>query len=360
MQGMTAIMKIDAGHSRKMPQEDPPVRRGRIAPGFIAAACLFLTVGAAKKPSSSEITWPSPPEQPRISYLQSIAEPVDLGIKRSGWGRFIKWIVGADQGINQKLIKPFGIGLDEADNLCVTDTGANVVCFFDAAEKRWHRWGRIEKVRFSTPVAIAKRGDRIFVADSALQAVVAFNTKGKLQFQITNGLARPVGLAISGDRLFVVDSHLNKVLVFDLDGGLKSEFGHRGGGDGEFNSPSHISSDRQGHLLVTDSLNGRVQLFNTKGEFQGKIGSSGNTPGHFGRPKGVAADAAGRVYVIDALHDNLQIFQRDGRLLLTLGEAGSKPGQFWLPNGIAITRDNRIFIADSYNRRIQLLKYVGP
>jgi hypothetical protein len=105
-----------------------------------AMAGLALAVpGCAtdkQKAALPSLVWPAPPEEPRVSFVQSIAQPSDLGFKNSGWSRIANWLVGAQKS-NEKLSKPFGIALDDADNLCLTDTGANVVCYFDAAQKRW-------------------------------------------------------------------------------------------------------------------------------------------------------------------------------------------------------------------------------
>jgi DNA-binding beta-propeller fold protein YncE len=302
--------------------------------------------------------WPSPPAEPRVALVQVISRPADAGVTVSGFGRLANWLTGADKG-NEQLVKPFGLCLDEKDNLCLTDTGANVVSYFDRARKTWQRWGKVGAVRFISPVAIASRNGLFFVADSGRASVVVFNLKGRLQFEITNHLARPSGLTIVDNRLLVVDSQRHCVVSFDLTGRFLSEFGRRGSDVGEFNYPTHIAADETGHLFVTDSMNGRVQVFDAEGRFKNRIGAGGDAPGNFSRPKGVSVDSFGHVYVVDGLFDNLQIFDAEGRFLLNLGESGSNPGQFWLPNGIAISGRNEIFIADSYNRRVQVLQYIG-
>jgi DNA-binding beta-propeller fold protein YncE len=312
--------------------------------------------GPATPPAS--VVWPPPPDEPRVRFVSAISQPADFGFKSSGWSKVANWIIGAPVE-NQKFRKPFGLGLDESDNLCLTDTGANVVWFFDLAQSHCQRWEKVGKLRFLSPVAVAKRGNTIFVADSALGSVIAFDTKGKLLFEIKRELQRPVGLAISNGQLFVADSQLNAIVVFDLNGRFLRQFGERGGGPGEFNFPTHVTVDAQGSVLVTDSMNGRIQRLDPQGKYESRIGSPGDSSGHFSRPKGVAMDSQGHVYVVDGLFGNIQIFNSEGQLLLALGGVGSKPGEFWLPNGIAISHDNRIFVADSYNRRMQILKYVG-
>jgi DNA-binding beta-propeller fold protein YncE len=319
-----------------------------------AAAAL-----ARRTAAPPPLVWPRPPDPPRLAYVRSIEGPADVGIKRSVFGKIANWVTGARRD-SEQLVKPFGIALDEKGNLCVTDTGANVVCFFDRTRKLWRRWEKIGKLRFASPVAVAKRGPAIYVADSALGAVIVFNEKGELLFEIRAGLRRPAGLTIVGERLFVVDSQFQGVLIFDLLGQPAGEFGHRGAGEGEFNFPTHISADPAGtSLLVTDSMNNRIQFLDLQGRFLRQVGSVGDTPGHFSRPKGTAVDSFGHLYVIDANFDNVQLFDRQGHLLMDLGETGSQPGEFWIPNGIAISRDNEIYVTDSYNQRVQVFKFIG-
>src|SRR4051812_39857319 len=243
--------------------------------------------------------WPPPPDAPRIVYVQSITQPADAGVRQSRLKRFSNWVTGGNAG-NEKFAKPFGIALDDKGNLCLTDTGANAISCFDPAAKRWQHWERAGDVRFSAPVAVARKGNVLFVADSALGTVVAFDTDGKPRFRIKHDLERPSGLVISNDRLFVADSQQHCIVSFDLKGKLLSKFGRRGIGPGEFNFPTHLAADGEGHLFVTDSINSRVQVFDAAGKFQAQIGSAGDTSGHFSRPKGVAVDTFGHIYVVDA------------------------------------------------------------
>lgn len=313
---------------------------------------------AGSAPVAASLVWPSPPDKPRIAWLQSIVQPADLGTKTSSFGRFAHWVTGSEKG-NEPIGKPFGIAMDENDGLCVTDTASNAVCYFDRVKKKWRRWDKLGKFQFISPVSVAKQKGNFYVADSGLGAVVVFNENSKLLFQITDKLERPTGLAITTGKLFIADSQRHSVICFDLAGHYLFEFGHRGAGPGEFNFPTHVAADADGNLFITDSLNNRIQVFSPDGRFKNQIGAIGDSLGQFSRPKGVAVDSFGHVYVVDALFDNVQVFDRDGRFLLNFGSAGTEPGEFWMPAGIAINRDNEIFIADSYNHRVQVFDYVG-
>lgn len=325
---------------------------------FVALGFVFLTASAKAAEPKPLPVWPPPPQAPCIVYVRDIAGPQDIGAKLPFFTRLLDTVTGTG-GDTRKLDRPFGLSLDESGNLLVTDTGANTVCCFDFARKKWLCWNAAGKRKFLSPVAAVRRGQTFFVADSALGEVLAFDEQGRLQFEITNHLERPTGLALLGDKLLVVDSHLHKIVVCGLRGEFISSFGKRGLGDGEFNFPTHVAVDARKNIYVTDSLNHRVQVFSEDGKFVRAFGGAGDGPGHFSRPKGVAADSAGHVYVVDAVFGNVQIFNAAGQLLLDFGRGGSGPGEFWLPNAIAINSRNEIFVSDAYNHRVQVFRYTG-
>jgi len=334
-----------------------------------AAALLLLLAGWENCPGSAPPqkpaadtaparVWPSPPAEPRISFVQSISRAADLGMRTSGWSRLANLVTGNNRD-QENLVKPCGIALDESDNLCLTDTGTGRVWFFDLGKKRAQSWDKVGKFTFASPVSIAKRKYRLYVADSALQKVVAFDTAGKFLFAIDQTNGRPAGLAASNDRLFVADSAMHRILVYSLTGEPVQQWGKRGAAPGELNFPTHLAVNDQGQLWVTDAMNARVQLFDAAGASLSIVGSAGDSSGHLNRPKGVAVDRFGHVYVVDALFDNFQIFSAQDGFLLAVGSPGSEPGQFWMPAGIAIDRKDRIYVSDSYNGRIQVFQYLN-
>jgi len=322
--------------------------------GLWGLPCLVV----AAPPLAALPAWPPPPAQPDIVYVRAISGPTDIGAQAPFFTRLANSITGVGSD-SKKFARPFGLSLDEGGNLVVTDTGANAVCYLDFVRKRWLRWTEVGNRPLLSPVAAVHHGQTFYVADTGSGRVIAFDEKGRVQFEITNDIARPSGLALLGDRLLIVDSQLHQVVVCGLDGAFISKFGRRGLAAGEFNFPTHVAVDARHRIYVTDSLNSRIQVFTAEGQFLRELGSPGDGPGHFSRPKGVAVDTAGHVYVVDAVFDNVQIFNEEGRLLLDFGEGGSGAGQFWLPNAIAINSRNEIFVADAYNHRVQEFRYTG-
>lgn len=321
-----------------------------------------LFVSCASRPPSvasaaPALVWPPPPSEARITFVGNLRGPRDVGQNPSVFRTMANWVTG-DSGENLNLQRPFAVAVDEKGNLCIADMGNHTICFANFVEKKWSRFAKVEKTKFSSPVAVAKRHGIFYVADSELGKVFAFRENGKSVFEISAPLKRPVGLAVTDESLFVVDSEEHAIFAFGLNGDFQFNFGRRGTGTGEFNFPTCIATDNRGHLLVTDTLNCRVQVFDLHGNFISQFGSNGDTSGHFARPKGIAVDAESHSYVVDAVFNNFQIFDAEGKLLLNVGEGGTGNGEFSLPNGIAIGADNRIYVADAFNRRVQILKYL--
>ena len=325
---------------------------------FRIALLTFHVAAAGAHTATPPRVWPPSPAAARVTTEASFLTPADLDVRPSVTERFLNVITGGSRG-REPFVKPFGIAVDEAGNLCLTDTGTNVVWFFDRRQRRGTRWEQIDRVRFIQPVAVAKAEGVLYVADSGLRQVVAFDESGRSRFRLTDQCERPVGLAVAEGRLYVVDSATHSVAMFDRSGRACGKFGKRGAGPGEFNFPTHVAVDALGRIYVTDAMNARVQVFTGDGQYLNAIGSVGDGSGHFSRPKGVAVDPLGHVYVTDALFDNVQIFDSAGKFLLDLGSPGSATGEFWMPSGITIDRDHRIFIADTCNGRVQVLRYLG-
>lgn len=325
---------------------------------FLALPVAHLPAAGPGNAAAAPRVWPPPPAPARVITETCIAAPIDLGISPTLLDRFANLLTGGSRG-REKLLKPFGVAVDEAGGLCLTDTGTSTVWFFDGTRRRCSRWEQIDKVRFVLPVAVAKAGGIIYVADSGLNQVLAFDESGRPRFRLADQLTRPAGIAVNDRRLYVADAGAHCVLIFDLQGRPQGKFGTRGVAPGQLNFPTHLATDAQGRVYVTDAMNSRVQVFDAEGRFLSALGSIGDGSGHFSRPKGVAVDRRGHVYVTDALFDNVQVFARDGRFLLDLGAPGQAPGEFWMPAGIAISRDDRIYVADAYNGRVQVLRYIG-
>ena len=340
--------------------------RGKLTLTIVLVLSPLMMTGCGMRPPApvpetpvETQVWPAPPAPPRIRYVRSLHGPHDLGIVKPWFQRVAETLFGKTE---EYFIRPTGV--TEHDGvLYVADPGAQALWIFNVPQQRFTKITRINKTPLASPVAVAARSDgAVFVADSWLKKVFLLDREGKpLRVFIDGGLERPAALAYDAatDRLYVADSIAHRIGVYGPDGARASAWGKRGGGDGEFNYPTHLAFDGTGALLVTDALNFRIQAFDRDGRFLWKMGRHGDGSGDLAAPKGVAADSRGQIYIVDALFDAVQIFERKGSLLLAFGERGIRRGQFWLPGGIFINPEDLIYVADAYNQRVQVFELLG-
>ena len=254
-----------------------------VAALLLAGACAGPAPVADSAPTAAvPLVWPKPPEQARIRYLRSVKGPRDWGITRSFFRRLADALSGRDEEIFQRP----GAVAERDGVLYVADPEAQALWILDAPRSRTIRVTQVGKQALVSPVALALGPDgAVFVADTALKAVFLLDRDGVLIRPFaTQGLERPAGLAwdAGARQLYVLDSLRHRIAVFDGNGALLRNIGESGGGgDGQFNHPTHLALDADGALLVTDALNFRVQTIDRDGRFIAKFGQVGNGAGDF-------------------------------------------------------------------------------
>ena len=125
--------------------------------------------------------------------------------------------------------------------------------------------------------------------------------------------------------------------------------GGRGGGKGEFDSPTGIAIDGNGNFLVADTNNGRIEKFAPAGTFLDIIGTKGSGQGQLGALNGIAVDRTGNIYVADASNHRVQKLSADGKFI---AEWKGPDAGFYGPRRIAIGPDDSIYVVDQGRTRI--------
>ncbi len=330
-----------------------------LALGIVSAIGLS---GCAVRPKVPDVSWPDPPDKPRIRYLGSIQSRNDLH------GPSLReMMVGNDKVM--ALYQPMGLALSEDEQrLYVADRAWNYVFVFDLKTGAVRTIGDQERYPLAWPVGVALDAqENLYVSDTGTRSVRVYDKSGQFVRGIGKDvLDRPTGVAIDKgrQRLYVVDTGENdsknahRVKVFTLDGHLLQEIGKRGDKDGEFNFPTFISLDADGRLYVVDSVNNHIQIFDADGKFLRKFGESGDRLGDFARPKGVAVDSFGNIYVVDSRWSNVQIFNQEGQLLMLFAGVGNYPGLLMNPTAILIDRQNKIYVSDTFNKRVSMYQLI--
>ena len=111
--------------------------------------------------------------------------------------------------------------------------------------------------------------------------------------------------------VYVTDSWSHCIAVFSQEGELVRTFGSKGGGKGEFNWPSGLTTSPDGHhLFVSDCNNHRVQVFTLEGQLVKKFGT-----GQLKDPRGLTVTSDGSVLVADKGNNCIAIFDKKGELV---------------------------------------------
>ena len=188
------------------------------------------------------------------------------------------------------------VGVDSAGNVYVFQRGAKAdpIVVFDSNGKYLRSWG---KGLFSSPhgLRIAQSG-HVWVTDTGYHLVMEFTNDGKLLRTLgTKGkpgatkdaFNRPTDIAFlpNGD-FFVTDGYGNsRVVKFSREGKYLLEWGKRGKGPGEFDTPHSSVVDSRSNVYVSDRENNRIQIFDANGKFLRQWTNLGATQGMDISPK---------------------------------------------------------------------------
>ena len=267
---------------------------------------------------------------------------------------------GSTNGTNNgaQFYMPFGITVDAATNLYVTD-GVN------------------ETIRKLVPV-----GTGWAVSTIAGQVLISGSADGvgtNAQF------SGPAGIVISGgSTLYVADDNNNTIRKLTLTGtnwtvstfaGLVGVYGDADGAtnNARFHSPIGVTVDGAGNVYVADANNNEIRKITPGGVVSTFAGvSTGSTDGPgtnalFWSTAAVALDAQGNVYVADYYNCTIRKIATNGVVSTIAGLAGNigsadgtnNAARFYYPSDIALDSGGSLYVADAYNSTIRKITPVG-
>jgi sugar lactone lactonase YvrE len=206
----------------------------------------------------------------------------------------------------------------------------------------------------------ASNGD-VWVFHRSDPPIMRFDPSGKLVKSFGEGMiVNAHGMTVDRDgNVWVTDAQIkdgkgNQVLKFSPDGKLLMALGKAGvvgGGTDVFSGPCDVAIAQNGDIFVADGhiadtpVN-RIMKFSKDGKFIKEWGKRGKGPGEFDTPHAIAIDSRGRIFVADRSNSRVQIFDQDGRFL-------DQWKQFGRPSGIFIDRNDNMIVADSQSNSAQ-------
>jgi sugar lactone lactonase YvrE len=224
------------------------------------------------------------------------------------------------------------------------------------------------------------RGANVWVTDGQGRGaqghqVIKFSPEGRVLMRL--GVAGVAGnnpynfnmpssvlVAPNGD-IFVGDGHggnsNNRIVKFDKRGKYIKEWGIKGSGPGEFDTPHTMAMDSQGRLFVGNRNNNRIDIFSQDGTFI-------TSWSQFSRPSGVAIDKNDNIYVVDSESESVSRNHDGWKRGLRVGSAKDGSVKYFVPDpveramgssaaeGVAVDRDGIVYGAEVGPKR--LMRYV--
>ena len=261
---------------------------------------------------------------------------------------------------------PWGVAVNERNEIAVTDTGNNRIQVFSSDGTYLRSFGRKGdkqgEFNFAAGIAFDPKNGNIFVADSENHRVQLFGEQGEYLHQfgekgnLDHQLQCPRGLSADSDCNVIVADSGNKVIKIFSPSGHYVHYLSKIGKEGSFTKPFHcIQYDN--YLIVSDRGENCIKVFNKDGLFLYKFGKKGSGDGELDTPSGLLFNKAGHLMVCDRENNRGQVFELSGKFVAKFGTKGSRIGEFI--NGLvstAVLSDGRIVASDWGNHRIQIFE----
>jgi len=261
---------------------------------------------------------------------------------------------------------PWGIAINQRQEVVVTETESNCVSVFSPSGQRLQSFATSGpgQGQLDDPHGVAVDGEgNILVADTDNNRIQKFTQEGQfltavgaqgsgpLQFKY------PIDIAFNckNSKVYVVDWLNHRIQILNSDLTFSSTLGKNGSGKGQFNFPRGIACDSTGKVYVTDNNNYRIQVFTAKGKFLRMFGRRGQGRDRLDGPNSVAIDSSGMVYVSEWRNNRVSVFTSEGQFVTSFGRRGKGPGEFKTVCGLAVNSSGVVYVCDYDNNRVQIL-----
>ena len=260
------------------------------------------------------------------------------------------------------LSKPWGVAVNERNEIVVTEVGNNRFQVFSSDGTFLRSFGGKgdKQGELNSPAGIGfdVNNENILVVDNVNGRVQLFSEQGEYlnhfggKGNLDHQLRNPLGLSLNCDgNVIVADSHNKLVKIFSQSGQLLQKIGR----DGSFTFPLHcVQYDK--YLIVSDSHEHCIKVHDRDGNFLYQFGKQGEGDGEFNKPLCLSVNKAGHLMVCDKLNHRVQVFELSGRFIAKFGTKGSGIGEFKIPISTAVLSDGRIVVTDFGNNRIHIIE----
>ena len=252
--------------------------------------------------------------------------------------------------------RPWGVAVNEHNEIAVTDVGNNRVQIFSSDGTYLRSFGskgdQEGEFKYPSGIAYLNNGNMV-IADSGNNRLQIFTEQGKYLTQIggkgnlDHQFNYPWGLSVDSDgNIIVADSNNKLIKIFTPRGQFLRKFG----GEDLLVDPFHCIQKDQ-YFIVSDNGDHCIKVFNTDSDFLYKFGSEGKGDGEFNNPRCLSVDKAGHLIVCELAHHRVQVLELNGKFItkFKLMSGGS-------PTSTAVLFDGTLVVSDYRDDCIQIIK----
>ncbi len=313
-------------------------------------------------------------------------------------------------GTSAALSSPYGVALDAAGNIYISDfsnlriravNAAGVIS--TAVGGAPNDGGLAAQALLSHPTGVLRDSSgNTYVSDAADHRIRFINANGIIGTYAGNGtsgfsgdsgpaasaqLYGPQQLAMdSAGNLYIADSLNFRIRRVDTKGNITTYAGNGASGysgDGgpaasaAIGAPYGVALDANGNLYLSDVAHNVVRKVDTSGNIttyagNGSAGYAGDagpaTSAKLNYPASLAADASGNLYIADVNNQRVRIVSTNGTIATYAGNGNpgyngdggqAAKAEIYFPYGIAIDPSGNLYIADYENQRIRMVTSAG-
>ena len=259
------------------------------------------------------------------------------------------------------LLKSFSAHIDGDTKVCalcdVSFTDDGQIAVVDRDNRKVKVFDKHGKLTLAVGEKSLKAPNRIVVLrdtqgllikdDKALKLI---SRDGQYVQSFAPTLKQPVGLGQTRDgEVIITDWMTGAVHCYDEEGLLIRDFLHA------CESPGYITGAPNGDIILSDWKQHVVKIFANDGRLKHVCGEHGNGEGQFDHPYGVCTDRFGHIIVADTWNNRVHMLSEDGQFLSVL--VSKSDGLQW-PQGVAVTQDGRLIVVEQHGN-IKVYQYMA-
>ncbi len=248
-----------------------------------------------------------------------------------------------------QLTRPVAVAT-RGEYVYIVDEGVDAVLRFDLASRRLEQVLDLRAAVTGAAADIYVNPDfSFYLTDTDGSRVLLYDRHGRMIQEFKNyfNMVKPVALGLlEGGDLVVADAHYDHVLRFNSAGTLLATYGGRGTESGKFLNITVMATGPDG-MYVGTRVGRHVQVIGADGMYRYSFEEAA-----LAFPSAIVVDDMNRSYVADYMDNTIKVFDR-GRLVTTLGGHGAGPGRFMRVTDMWLDGEF-LYVVDSLNARIQI------